>query len=149
VLFAGPSVPAVLGIERATLVGDDLLDYVHPNDREPVSDALSAVATNRVVTHRLRHANGGFVWVESVVDEELAPEFGGRVVTVRRVDAEQTFPERFREFLEYGTDLVTVVDADGRVRYESPAVEEVLGYEQGSTVGRSPLGYVHPTTASA
>jgi len=144
VLFAGPSVPAVLGVDRATLVGDDLLDRVHPNDREPLSDALSAVATDRVVTHRLRHANGGFVWVESVVDEELAPEFGGRVVTARRVDADRTFPERFRQFLEYGTDLVTVVDADGRVRYESPSVEEVLGYEQGSTVGRSPLGYVHP-----
>ncbi|WP_128906395.1 PAS domain-containing protein [Halorubrum amylolyticum] len=144
VLFAGPSVPAVLGVERASLVGDDLLERVHPNDREPVSDALSAVATDRVVTHRLRHASGGFVWVESVVDEELAPEFGGRVVTARRVDSEAAFPERFREFLEYGTDLVTVVDDDGRVRYESPSVEEVLGYEQGSTVGRSPLGYVHP-----
>ncbi|EMA60237.1 PAS domain S-box protein [Halorubrum lipolyticum] len=144
VLFAGPSVPAVLGVERAALVGENLLDRVHPNDREPVSDALSAVATDRVVTHRIRRANGGFVWVESVVDEELAPEFGGRVVTARRVDSEATFPERFREFLEYGTDLVTVVDADGRVRYESPSVEEVLGYERGSTVGRSPLGYVHP-----
>ncbi|KKF39686.1 histidine kinase [Halorubrum saccharovorum] len=144
VLFAGPSVPAVLGVERASLAGENLLDRVHPNDREPVSDALSAVATDRVVTHRLRHANGGFVWVESVVDEELAPEFGGRVVTARRVDSESAFPERFREFLEYGTDLVTVVDGDGRVRYESPSVEEVLGYEQGSTVGRSPLGYVHP-----
>ena len=144
VLFAGPSVPAVLGVERTALLGGDLLDHVHPNDREPVADALSAVATDRVVTHRLRHANGGFVWVESVVDEELAPEFGGRVVTARRVDAEQAFPERFREFLEYGTDLVTVVDDDGRVRYESPSVGEVLGYEQGSTVGRSPLGYVHP-----
>ena len=144
VLFAGPSVPAVLGVERETLVGDDLVERVHPNDREPVADALSAVTTERVVTHRLRHANGGFVWVESVVDEELAPEFGGRVVTARLVNAEQAFPERFREFLEYGTDLVTVVDADGRVRYESPSIEEVLGYEQGSTVGRSPLGYVHP-----
>ena len=144
VLFAGPSVPAVLGVERAALVGEDLLDRVHPNDREPVSNALSAVATDRVVTHRLRHANGGFIWVESVVDEELAPEFGGRVVTARRVDSDAAFPERFREFLEYGTDLVTVVDDDGRVRYESPSVEEVLGYEQGSTVGRSPLGYVHP-----
>ncbi|MDZ5811383.1 PAS domain-containing protein [Halorubrum sp. AD140] len=144
VLFAGPSVPAVLGVERKALVGGDLLDHVHPNDREPVSDALSALATDRAVTHRIRHANGGFVWVESVVDEELAPEFGGRVVTARRVDVDRTFPERFREFLEYGTDLVTVVDADGRVRYESPSIEEVLGYEQGSTVGRSPLGYVHP-----
>ncbi|WP_144798538.1 PAS domain-containing protein [Halorubrum depositum] len=144
VLFAGPSVPAVLGVERGALLGDDLLEHVHPNDRDPVSDALSAVATHRTVTHRLRHASGGFVWVESVVDEELAPEFGGRVVTARRVDVDRAFPERFRQFLEYGTDLVTVVDADGRVRYESPSVEEVLGYEQGSTVGRSPLGYVHP-----
>ncbi|QKY16868.1 PAS domain-containing protein [Halorubrum sp. CBA1229] len=144
VLFAGPSVPAVLGVERDALLGDNLLEHVHPNDRDPVSDALSAVAADRTVTHRLRHASGGYVWVESVVDEELAPEFGGRVVTARRVDVDRAFPERFRQFLEYGTDLVTVVDDDGLVRYESPSIEEVLGYEQGSTVGRSPLGYVHP-----
>jgi PAS domain S-box-containing protein len=144
VLFAGPSVSAVLGVEREALLGDNLLEHVHPNDRDPVSDALSAVAADRTVTHRLRHASGGFVWVESVVDEELAPEFGGRVVTARRVDVDRAFPERFRQFLEYGTDLVTVVDDDGLVRYESPSIEEVLGYEQGSTVGRSPLGYVHP-----
>ena len=59
VLFAGPSVPAVLGVEREALLGDDLLTHVHPNDRDPVSDALSPVATDRTVTHRLRHASGG------------------------------------------------------------------------------------------
>ena len=144
VLFAGPSVPDVVGVERDALVGSDLLDRVHPSDREPVADALSAVATTRTVTHRIRRASGGYAWVESVVDEDLAPEFGGRIVTVRRVDVDRTFPERYRAFLEYGSDLVTVVDGDGLVVYESPSVEEVLGYEQGSTVGRSPLGYVHP-----
>jgi len=144
VLFAGPSVPPVLGVDREALVGDDFLEHVHPNGRTAVSDAISAVAVDRRVVHRIRHANGGYVWVESVVDDELAPEFGGRVVTSRRVDVDGTFPERYRAFLEYGTDIVTVVDEDGRVRYESPSVEEVLGYEQGSLVGRSPLGYVHP-----
>ncbi|MDV7351321.1 PAS domain-containing protein [Halorubrum distributum] len=144
VLFAGPSVPDVVGVERDGLVGSDLLDRVHPSDRDPVADALSAVATSRTVTHRIRRASGGYAWVESVVDEELAPQFGGRIVTVRRVDADRTFPERYRAFLEYGSDLVTVVDGDGLVVYESPSVEEMLGYEQGSTVGRSPLGYVHP-----
>ena len=144
VLFAGPSVPPVLGVDREALVGDDFLEHVHPNGRTAVSDAISAVAVDRRVVHRIRHANGGYVWVESVVDDELAPEFGGRVVTSRRVDVDGAFPERYRAFLEYGTDIVTVVDEDGRVRYESPSVEEVLGYEQGSLVGRSPLGYVHP-----
>ncbi|PSQ55913.1 PAS domain-containing sensor histidine kinase [Halobacteriales archaeon SW_8_68_21] len=144
VLFAGPSVPDVVGVEREALVGSDFLDRVHPSDREPVADALSAVARTRTVTHRIRRASGGYAWAESVVDEELAEEFGGRVVTVRCVDADRTFPERYRAFLEYGSDLVTVVDEEGLVVYESPSVEEVLGYEQGSTVGRSPLGYVHP-----
>ncbi|ELZ54521.1 MULTISPECIES: PAS domain-containing sensor histidine kinase [Halorubrum] len=144
VLFAGPSVPDVVGVERDALVGSDLLERVHPSDRDPVAEALSAVAATRTVTHRIRRASGGYAWVESVVDEELAEEFGGRVVTVRRVDVDRTFPERYRAFLEYGSDLVTVVDGDGVVVYESPSVEEVLGYEQGSTVGRSPLGYVHP-----
>jgi len=144
VLFAGPSVPDVVGVEREALVGSDFLDRVHPSDREPVADALSAVARTRTVTHRIRRASGGYAWAESVVDEELAEEFGGRVVTVRCVDADRTFPERHRAFLEYGSDLVTVVDEEGLVVYESPSVEEVLGYEQGSTVGRSPLGYVHP-----
>ncbi|TKX76013.1 PAS domain S-box protein [Halorubrum sp. GN11_10-6_MGM] len=144
VLFAGPSVPDVVGVARDAFVGSDLLDRVHPSDREPVADALSAVATTRTVTHRIRRASGGYAWVESVVDEELASEFGGRIVTVRRVDVDRTFPERYRAFLEYGSDLVTVVDGDGLVVYESPSIEEVLGYEQGSTVGRSPLGYVHP-----
>ena len=144
VLFAGPSVPDVVGVDRDAFVGRDLLDRVHPSDRDPVADALSACATTRTVTHRLRRASGGYAWAESVVDEELAPEFGGRIVTVRRVDADRTFPERYRAFLEYGTDLVTVVDEEGLVVYESPSVAEVLGYEHGSTVGRSPLGYVHP-----
>ena len=142
--FAGPGVPRVLGFDRGELIGTDLLDRVHPDERRAVSDALSAVATTRRVVHRVTHANGGYVWVQSVVDEELAPGFGGRVVTARCVDIDRTFPERFREFLEYGRDIVTVVDEDGRVRYESPSVEEVLGYEQGSLVGRSPLGYIHP-----
>ncbi|MEZ3165399.1 PAS domain-containing protein [Halorubrum sp. RMP-47] len=144
VLFAGPSVPDVVGVERDALVGSDFLDRVHPSDREPVADTLSAVATTRTVTHRIRRASGGYAWVESVVDEEFAPEFGGRIVTVRRVDVDRTFPERYRAFLEYGSDLVTVVDDDGLIVYESPSIAEVLGYEQGSTVGRSPLGYVHP-----
>ncbi|MES3161469.1 MAG: PAS domain-containing protein [Halorubrum sp.] len=144
VVFAGPSVPAVLGVDRESFTGDDFLGYVHSSARDSVSDALSAVATDRRVTHRMRHASGGYVWVESVVDDELAPRLDGRVVTTRRVDTDGAFPDRFREFLEYGTDIVTVVDDEGCVRYESPSVEDVLGYEQGSLVGQSPLGYVHP-----
>ncbi|ESS02859.1 MAG: PAS sensor histidine kinase [uncultured archaeon A07HR67] len=144
VMFAGPSVPAMLGVDRREFRGDDFLAYVHPTERTRVSDALSAVSTERRVTHRLRDASGGYRRVVSVVDEELAPDLGGRVVTSRRVGVERDAPESFRAFLEYGTDIVTIVGDAGRVRYESPSVEHVLGYEQGSLVGQSPLGYVHP-----
>jgi signal transduction histidine kinase len=46
VLFAGPSVPDVVGVERDALVGSELLNRVHPTDREPAAD-------------------GDWVWLES------------------------------------------------------------------------------------
>jgi PAS domain S-box-containing protein len=41
-------------------------------------------------------------------------------------------------------DIVTTHDPDGTYRYVSAAVTEILGYEPGEIVGRSPYEYVHP-----
>jgi PAS domain S-box-containing protein len=52
--------------------------------------------------------------------------------------------ERYREFIEQSTDIVTVLDASGRIEFTSPAVETVLGYGQSELVGEDPLEYTHP-----
>ncbi|GAA2511547.1 sensor domain-containing diguanylate cyclase [Pilimelia columellifera] len=46
--------------------------------------------------------------------------------------------------LANASDIATIVDADVRLRYVSPAAERVLGYRPGALVGRSPATLVHP-----
>src|SRR5919112_2830041 len=44
----------------------------------------------------------------------------------------------------FASDIFTVLEVDGTVRYESPAIEEVLGYRPDELVGQNAFGYVHP-----
>ena len=52
--------------------------------------------------------------------------------------------EAFEALVENVTDVVTVLDADGTVQFESPSVTEVLGYEPHELEGTSLWERVHP-----
>ncbi len=52
--------------------------------------------------------------------------------------------KRFRSLVQYASDIVTVLDADGTVRYQSPSIERILGYGQEELVGKNVFDYVHP-----
>ena len=51
---------------------------------------------------------------------------------------------RFRSLVQNISDIITIVDAEGITRYQSPSVERVLGYRPEDTVGPSAFDYVHP-----
>ncbi len=50
----------------------------------------------------------------------------------------------FRSLVENATEVVTILEADGTVRYVSPAIERVLGYRPEELAGTSILDLVHP-----
>ena len=52
--------------------------------------------------------------------------------------------EYFRALIENAQDIITVLDADGTIRFESPAVESVSGYKPEELVGQNVFDYVHP-----
>jgi diguanylate cyclase (GGDEF)-like protein/PAS domain S-box-containing protein len=52
--------------------------------------------------------------------------------------------QRSRALVEHATDIITVLTADGRVRYSSPAATRVLGYPDGFWRGRDVFELVHP-----
>ena len=51
---------------------------------------------------------------------------------------------RFRALIEHSTDIITVLDGDGRILYESPSVERLLGHSAGELIGGALDDYVHP-----
>jgi diguanylate cyclase (GGDEF)-like protein/PAS domain S-box-containing protein len=64
-----------------------------------------------------------------------------------RKAAEQALREseqRFQALVNHASDVFTVIGADAVIRYQSPAIERVLGYPAEETIGRSLLELVDP-----
>ncbi len=52
--------------------------------------------------------------------------------------------ERFRRLIENASDVITVLDDAGRVEFQSPSAERVLGYPPAETLGLPVLNFIHP-----
>jgi len=52
--------------------------------------------------------------------------------------------ERFRLMVENSHDIMTVRDADGKVRYTSPSISRIMGYTQEQMVGTTGFELIHP-----
>ena len=49
----------------------------------------------------------------------------------------------FRALIEHSSDVITVLNLDGTIRFESPSIERLLGYAQHELNGRSVFEFVH------
>jgi PAS domain S-box-containing protein len=63
---------------------------------------------------------------------------------VRELSAEQ-----FQSLIEQTADVITVVDSEGCIRYQSPTSERVMGWAPDELVGESVREYIHPDDRAA
>ncbi|HEX8409603.1 MAG TPA: EAL domain-containing protein [Thermoanaerobaculia bacterium] len=71
-------------------------------------------------------------------------EAGERANRRRAEEALRDSERRFRALIEYSSDILTVLDAGGRILYESPSVERLLGHTAGELMGAALEEHVHP-----
>jgi len=50
---------------------------------------------------------------------------------------------RFRVLTESALDLISILDPDGTIRYQSPALRHLMGYEPAESVGLNVFGMIH------
>ncbi len=50
----------------------------------------------------------------------------------------------FRPLIERGLDVVVVLNSDGTIRYESPSIQNVIGYKPKEQQGKSIFDLIHP-----
>lgn len=74
-------------------------------------------------------------------------------MSILRTSAEQSAgawdacatPGDFRKLIENTSDIITVVDDSGIIKYASPSTHRVLGYAAGEIVGRSIFEFLDPS----
>jgi len=59
-------------------------------------------------------------------------------------DALRKSEETFRSLIYNSTDLIRILDEEGRIIFDSPSSERILGYEEGYFIGKNPLDFIHP-----
>src|SRR5215203_4008558 len=147
----------ILGYSKEMLQALTWQEITHPDDL-----AASSAYARRIVEgefpryhleKRFLHAEGHTVWaslsVALVRDAEGEPlYFVSQIQDVaerKKVEsALKVSEERFRSLVQYSSDIITILDADGTVHYVSPAVERVTGYKPEEQVGTNAFGSVHP-----
>ena len=51
---------------------------------------------------------------------------------------------RFKSLIQNSTDIIRILDGEGRIIYDSPSSEKILGYPAGYTLGKTPFDFIHP-----
>lgn len=52
--------------------------------------------------------------------------------------------QRFRSLVQNSSDITTILELDGIIRYESPSFYRMFGYEPSDIIGHSAFEYIHP-----
>ncbi len=156
--YVSPQVEKILGysVEEWSSSPDLWEDLLHPDDRKRVLDEdarTEAAGEPFFAEYRILARDGRVVWVQDqaalVRDEEGRARYwqGFMLDITGRKEAEENLrrsEERFRSLVQHSSDVITVLGADGTIRYESPSVERVLGYGPEEGVGTNVLDRVHP-----
>ncbi len=130
---------------------------IHSEDRARVMDAIHAVIHGDGQAwrdeYRFRCRDGSYAVVDdraSVIrGAEGRPQrmIGAMTDITQRRQAEQALrrsEEHFRALTEKGSDLTTIVDSTGVVRYASPSHLTALGYRPEDMIGHAAAEFVHP-----
>ncbi|PKG32304.1 PAS domain S-box protein, partial [Methanoregula sp.] len=155
ILFSNTAAARIL--ETGTpgeLVGRDAIEFVAPESRKDVIRDFEEVARGHdayLAQYKVITAKGHEIYVESigkVITYEGKPAnlLSLRDVTAR-IQAEEAVRQnetRFSALIQNSSDIIRVLDREGKIIYESDSAERILGYPLGSLIGKDPMEYIHP-----
>ncbi|RDZ91764.1 PAS domain-containing sensor histidine kinase, partial [Haloferax sp. Atlit-6N] len=94
---------------------DDLLEDVQGDSRQ---DTTVVFEVDGDGTHRYLEVRAS----------PLAEGESGMVVTIRDATERQRAQRRFQSSIEHASDVIAVLDEEGRIEYVSPPIEELTGH---------------------
>jgi PAS domain S-box-containing protein len=104
VLYHSPSIEEALGYGQEDWIGENVFEYVHPEDVERVRDEfmslLGGSGKKVEVEYRIQHNDGSYVWIESKGHDKRDSELGGVIVNSRDITDRKKREQKIREIKE-------------------------------------------------
>jgi diguanylate cyclase (GGDEF)-like protein/PAS domain S-box-containing protein len=155
-LDGNESLVRILGYpDQKTLLEANVSDiYLDPDDRLRWQRIVEAESGSGVSSFeaRVRRYDGTVIWVRFSMrvyrdDQGKILRYEGALedVTDRRVaeEALRASEERFRALVQNASDMISILELDGTLRYASPSHQRLLGHSAGDLIGGNLLDLVH------
>lgn len=155
ILYENPALVHHLGYENRE--GKAFLSFLHPEDFEKVEGVLNAMIRGEEEDEdsllSIRILNSEEKW--TTVDLKIYNLLDNTEVRAIILEASdnteralfeqelQTETDFYKTLVENKDEVITVVDQNGFIRYENPAMERLFGYDKGMRIGSYGLEYVH------
>lgn len=140
VTYANDAVKRILGFEPDDFVGENVFDYIHPDDvtqaREVFQRTIdSETFTETTVEYRHRSKDDSWVWLQSRMSNLTDAELDGYVVSSRDVSAHieakrerEEAIDRLEELAATSGDVLWMFNGDwSELLFINPAYEEIYG----------------------
>lgn len=156
IVYVNPSFELITGYTGQEAAGRNCR-FLQGNDHDQpdIEELRQAINEERYCTVLLRNyrKDGSLFWNELSIspvwddDGKLTHFIGVQEDVTDRKQAEDALresEERFRALTTNASDIVLILESDGTIRYESPAIERILGYKPEERVGKKAFDLIHP-----
>jgi len=146
----------IFGYSPEEMVGQSLARLIPPDRLHEEEKILSQIRQGERVKRfdTVRQCKNGQS-IEVSVTVSPIKDAAGRVVGASKVARDITERKRaemelrhreeyFRLLIEYASDLITLVDGDGVVHFQSPSIERILNLKAEKVAGRNLSELIHP-----
>lgn len=155
--YCSLSVKRFTGYPIEELIGKNVFQFLHPDERKRAMERFGKAILENDVTlipdgFRMIHKDGAEMYIEGLGKNLLTnPDIAGFIINVRDVTEQKKAEkklreeqERFRALSEQSSEVILLVNRDGKITYENPAIENALGFKPYERIGASAFSLVHP-----
>ncbi|HNV45986.1 MAG TPA: PAS domain S-box protein [Spirochaetota bacterium] len=148
----------VMGYSRAEIMCMNALDILRLDERERASRGIIKTMLGKrysAIEYTFHRKDGSWLPVHVYARQVVE---GGEVIGIRGIaidatelkEAERAIlesEERFRTMIEHSTEMISILDWHGVIRYQSQSTRRILGYSPEELVGRRFVDLVHDDDA--
>jgi len=155
ILEANLTAATLLGVARGKLVKQSLTRFILKEDQDTYylhRNKLFDTGETQTCDMRMVKKDGSVFWAH-LVEAAVMDDYGSMVcrviisdITERKQAEEKLYIEqqRFRILAEQSSDIILLLNQEGIIIYENPAVEKILGFKIKERIGRNAFENIHP-----
>lgn len=137
----------LLGYTKKDLIGANIMDIIHPEDKKVLLDVIDTYAEekNSTIQLRIKNYKGNYIWFGFRANPFIDHDNQEKVIVIgRKIQKEKEIEKKlantqkkFRKIMEAAKDGILLLDNKGKVCYWNKAAQRIYGYTEEEILGKS------------